>query len=267
MDFFEPTLLTYLNFLFVLFVLPFWFVRIVKMTLFYLYLWQLKEYHIGRFIDHFRTAKGRRLLFNKIIIGELVLLVFPLPALLYLLYGLDSLKTGFDIIQGRIKKPVLTKKIIPLIGLALTLAVLFLSFFLQKVVESQPFTSTFIRLLILYSILTPIIVSLIVLAFQPLTVIGRNRILKKARKRRKQFKNLIVIGITGSYGKTTTKEFLAHILREKFHVLKTPEHTNSEVGISNTILRSLTDVHNVFVCEMGAYNKGGIKLLTDIAQP
>jgi len=91
--------------------------------------------------------------------------------------------------------------------------------------------------------------------------------LKKARERRKQFKNLIVIGITGSYGKTTTKEFLAHILREKFHVLKTPEHTNSEIGISNTILRSLTDVHDVFVCEMGAYNKGGITLLADIAQP
>ncbi|MCH8986884.1 UDP-N-acetylmuramoyl-tripeptide--D-alanyl-D-alanine ligase [Patescibacteria group bacterium] len=186
---------------------------------------------------------------------------------MYLLHGLDSLKTGLDIIQGRIKKPVLTKKIIPLIGLILTLAILFLSFFVQKVVESQSFTFTFIRLLILYSILTPFIVSFIVLAFQPLAVIGRNRILKKARERRKRFKNLIVIGITGSYGKTTTKEFLAHILREKFHVLKTPEHTNSEVGISNTILRSLTNVHNVFVCEMGAYNKGGIKLLAEIAQP
>ena len=267
MDFFEPTLVTYLNFVLILLVLPFWFIRIVKMTLFYLYLWQLKEYHIGRFIAHFHTAKGRQLLFNKIILGELALLAFPFPALFFLLYGLDALKTGLDFIQGGLKKPVPTKKIIPLIGLILTLGTLFLLIVVGKGIQNQFFPSTITRFLILYSILSPLIISVIVLAFQPLAVIARNRILKKAQKRRKQFKDLLVIGITGSYGKTTTKEFLAHILREKFHVLKTPEHTNSEIGISNTILRSLTDVHNVFVCEMGAYNKGGIKLLTDIAQP
>ena len=106
MDFFEPTLSIYLNFVLILLVLPFWFIRIVKITLFYLYLWQLKEYHIGRFIDHFRTTKGRHLLFNKILIGELALFVFPLPFLFFLLHGLDSLKTGLDFMQGRIKIPV-----------------------------------------------------------------------------------------------------------------------------------------------------------------
>jgi len=220
MDFFEPTLITYLNSVIILLVLPFWFIRIVKITLFYLYLWQLKEYHIGRFIDHFRGAKGRQLLFNKILIGELALLVFPLSILFFLLYGLDSLKTGNDFIQGRIKKPVPTKKIIPLLGLVLTLGILFLLIFVGKGIQSQSFSSNLTRFLVLYSVLSPLIVSGIVLAFQPLTVMGRNRILKKARERRKQFKDLIVIGITGSYGKTTTKEFLAHILREKFQVLK-----------------------------------------------
>ena len=60
---------------------------------------------------------------------------------------------------------------------------------------------------------------------------------------------------------------MAHILSKKFVVLKTPEHRNSEMGIAHTILYDLTDEHQVFVCEMGAYNRGGIKLLASIAKP
>jgi UDP-N-acetylmuramoyl-tripeptide--D-alanyl-D-alanine ligase len=79
--------------------------------------------------------------------------------------------------------------------------------------------------------------------------------------------NLKVVGITGSYGKTTTKEILAHILSSKFRVVKTKEHQNSEVGVSRAITDDLKPEHEIFVCEMGAYNKGGITLLADIAQP
>ena len=121
--------------------------------------------------------------------------------------------------------------------------------------------------LLLFDILTPVITSAIVLIFQPLAVLGRNQIINKAKKKREQFKDLLVIGITGSYGKTSTKEFLATILSEKFKVLKTAEHQNSEVGISQCILNDLKPEHQIFVAEMGAYNRGGIKLLCDIAKP
>ena len=112
-----------------------------------------------------------------------------------------------------------------------------------------------------------LLIILVPLFFQIPTVILRERYLEKARKKREQFPNLLVIGITGSYGKTTTKEFLASILSKKFNVLKTKEHQNSEVGVSNCILQELKPEHEVFVCEMGAYNKGGIKLLSCIAKP
>lgn len=55
---------------------PFWFIRETKAILFWLYLWQLKEYHIGRFIDHFRTEKGKQLLLNKLLILKFILLLF-----------------------------------------------------------------------------------------------------------------------------------------------------------------------------------------------
>ncbi len=264
MDLFEPTLFSYLSLLILLVALPFWFIRIIKITLFYLYLWQLKEYHIGRFLDHFRTAKGKQLLVNKILFGEILLLLFPISFLFFILYGLDALKTGIDVVQGRIKTPVFTKKVIPLIGLNITFAVMFLIVFVQ---EYSFFKANTVKFLLLYSVLTPIITSATVLIFQPLAVLGRNQIIQKAKRKRAKLKNLKVIGITGSYGKTTTKEILAHILSQKFNVIKTPEHKNSEIGISQVVLNSLTNVHDIFVCEMGAYNKGGIKLLADIVRP
>ena len=111
------------------------------------------------------------------------------------------------------------------------------------------------------------LIAVIPLLFQIPTVLLRKIYIERARKKREQFPNLLVIGITGSYGKTTTKEFLAHILSKKFNVLKTKEHQNSEVGVSNCILQELKPGHQVFVCEMGAYNRGGIKLLASIARP
>jgi UDP-N-acetylmuramoyl-tripeptide--D-alanyl-D-alanine ligase len=76
-----------------------------------------------------------------------------------------------------------------------------------------------------------------------------------------------VIGITGSYGKTGTKEFLTTILSKKYKVLSTKDHQNSEMGIAKCILENLTPEHEIFVVEMGSYQKGGIKLLCDIVKP
>ena len=51
-----------------------WFVWMLKYALFWLYLWQLKEYHVGRFVDHFSTYKGKKVLFSPEQILKLVLL-------------------------------------------------------------------------------------------------------------------------------------------------------------------------------------------------
>jgi len=244
-----------------------WFLRTTKVILFYIYLWQLKEYHIGRFLDHFRTEKGKQLIFNKLNILKIILFLsfFAVPLLLFfvvaVLYIFEALKVLVDFLRKKIKKPVLTKKTTFLILAGLLTEVLFLVIFSQVDIASFAFW------LLLFDILTPVIISVIVLLFQPLTVLARSQIIRKAKAKRAKFKNLLVIGITGSYGKTSTKEFLYTILSEKYKVLKTKEHQNSEVGISQCILNDLKENHEIFVCEMGAYNRGGIKLLCDIAKP
>ena len=251
--------------LFVLSIL--WLIRETKAILFYLYLWQLKEYHIGRFLDHFRTEKGKRLIFNSLNLLKILLIsgffIFPFyfPFILVALYTLEVAKALTDFFQKRLKKPVLTKKTVFLILAALLLEILFIF------ANWFRLTPSFALWLLIFDIFTLAIASGITLIFQPLVVLGRNQIIKKAKKKRDDFKNLLVIGITGSYGKTSTKEFLATILSEKFKVLKTAEHQNSEVGVSLCILNDLKPEHEIFIVEMGAYNRGGIKLLCDIVKP
>ena len=82
---------------------------------------------------------------------------------------------------------------------------------------------------------------------------------------RKQF-DIPVIGITGSVGKSSTKETLAALLGYKFNVLKNPGNMNNEIGLPLTLI-SLNENHQVAVLEMGFYVPGEIKLLCDISQP
>lgn len=247
----------------------FWFIRTTKVALFYIYLWQLKEYQVRRFLDHFRTAKGKQLLLNKINLLKLVLVVvFFLHTatffyLLLILYFIESLKAFLDIYKKRLRRPAVTKKTAVLIFAAIFLEILFILLLFLKIKTVFWFPFWFL----IFDILAPLIFSLVVLVFQPPTVFLRNQIIKKAKKKRKKFKKLLVVGITGSYGKTSTKEILVTILSERFNVLKTKEHQNSEIGISQCILNELNSKHKIFIVEMGAYGRGGIKLLSNITKP
>ena len=80
-------------------------------------------------------------------------------------------------------------------------------------------------------------------------------------------KNLTVVGITGSYGKTTTKFILTRILSEKFNVVCTPQSFNTPLGVVRTVRGDLKPQTQIFVCEMGAKNIGDIKEICDIANP
>ena len=80
-----------------------------------------------------------------------------------------------------------------------------------------------------------------------------------AREHRRQF-NIPVIGITGTNGKTTTKELIAAVLSQKYNVLYTQGNFNNDVGVPKTLFR-LTKEHEIAVIEMGASHPGDIKTL------
>ena len=75
-----------------------------------------------------------------------------------------------------------------------------------------------------------------------------------------------IIGITGTNGKTTTKELMASVLGEKYNVLYTQGNFNNDIGVPKTLLR-LKPEHEIAVVEMGASHPGDIKTLVDIVEP
>lgn len=76
-----------------------------------------------------------------------------------------------------------------------------------------------------------------------------------------------VIGITGSYGKTSTKYILHQILSQKFNTLMTPDSYNTPMGICKVIRGDLAPEHEMFIVEMGAYKRGDIRELCNLASP
>lgn len=114
-------------------------------------------------------------------------------------------------------------------------------------------------------------VSVVNLTFANLLIYPLERTINEAylfsaRKRIKAL-NPKVIGITGSYGKTSTKYILHRILSEKFNTLMTPDSYNTPMGICKVIRGQLAAEHEVFVVEMGAYKRGDIRELCNLAAP
>lgn len=95
----------------------------------------------------------------------------------------------------------------------------------------------------------------------------RKHYIKDAKKILKNMPNLIVIGVTGSYGKTSVKNFLVKTLSAKYEVLTTPKNYNTTMGVVKTIREELKPIHQIFVCEMGATKIGDIKEICDIVNP
>lgn len=86
-----------------------------------------------------------------------------------------------------------------------------------------------------------------------------------ANHHRRKFR-LKIIGITGTNGKTTTKELISSVLSKSYHVLHTQGNLNNHIGVPLTLLR-LAPEHDIAVIEMGASHQGEIKTLAEIAEP
>ena len=102
---------------------------------------------------------------------------------------------------------------------------------------------------------------------QPVEKAISNSYLNDAKRKLAAREDLIKIGITGSYGKTSTKFILASILSEKYDVLATPSSFNTPMGLTRVIRERLEDHHQVFLAEMGARHVGDIEELVDLVHP
>jgi len=100
----------------------------------------------------------------------------------------------------------------------------------------------------------------------PFENITRRRYLVDAKRILSEFRPL-VIGITGSYGKTGTKEILAAMLARRYNVYRPPGSYNTLMGVTRAVREGLRQYHEVFIVEMGAYRRGSIAKLCSLVKP
>lgn len=243
---------------------------------------QLEEYKSGRFLNWLK-ARREWLAPQRLIIGAGVgilasIVLLGLNVEQSLIYLLLWLAVGIFIVWPEpvkeVKKRfVATQRAKRLIATAFALALL-LNLGATLFINSRNHTDDAQKLVYIA------IIGLIFYAFAPLALPIANALMfpveaslrrgfqMKAMRRLKQA-NPTVIGITGSYGKTSTKEYVTHILQGRFKVLATPKSFNTVMGICITINKDL-DPHagyQYFVVEMGAYVRGEIKRICQLTQP
>lgn len=122
-------------------------------------------------------------------------------------------------------------------------------------------------ILVLLYALSPLLVLLANLINKPIELSINRHYTNDAKKILAACPDLTIIGVTGSYGKTSVKYYLNTLLRAKYNVLMTPESYNTPMGVVKTIRGSLKATHEIFICEMGAKWVGDIKELCDIVHP
>ncbi len=119
----------------------------------------------------------------------------------------------------------------------------------------------------LWPLLLPAVVALAGLLAWPVEKLISEMYFRDARRKLLSNPNLIRIGLTGSYGKTTVKHILGAILSEKYPTLITPASFNTPMGVTRAIREKLTPTYQVFVGEMGARHVGDIKEMCRLVHP
>ena len=116
-------------------------------------------------------------------------------------------------------------------------------------------------------LIVPVLVPLASWINTPIEKSVANHFVKDAKKILASHPDLMVIGITGSYGKTSTKNFLHALLSTQYNTMMTPASFNTTMGVVRAIRENLKPSDEIFICEMGAKGVGEIKEICDIVHP
>ena len=122
-------------------------------------------------------------------------------------------------------------------------------------------------LLLLLVLLQPLLLLLSAAIMTPVEKAVQQHYIDDAARILKESPGLEVIGVTGSFGKTSVKFILQELMSVKYDTLMTPESYNTTMGVVRTIRERLRPNHRYFICEMGARHKGDVKEICDLVHP
>ncbi len=200
-----------------------------------------------------------------------VSLISVIPAKLSVYFILLISAIGFGkLFTAKYKKPlVFTKRVWRLFSVMMLLTVIVLAmsgWYAWQVSFDNMLHAVTVALLVLY-VGSHIVVLTANTILAPVEKAINRKYYNEARNILSQMPDLKIIGITGSYGKTSTKHYLHRILNEKYDVLMTPGSYNTTLGVIRTIREHLKPYNQVFIVEMGAKQPGDIKEICDLVHP
>ena len=183
--------------------------------------------------------------------GELLCLLVTACFAIYLLYA-ESKRTYIKdlVLTNRVKRQIVFMTVLVILSI-----LAFMNIFKADIIG------------ILMMIVPYLLIYIMALLTAPLEHLVKKRFENEARDIISGMDQIVKIGITGSYGKTSTKNIISDIISDDFYTLITPASYNTPMGITRTIREQLKPIHEVFVCEMGADKKGDISYLMDFVKP
>lgn len=226
----------------------------------FIHIFQLNSYRHVRFL---RWAKENKAKFLPYVLVLVLTLIFSLVnnVIGFPFVVIVSVIIAFLSMKKKAKKPLVYTKRVQRLLVTISILELFLALS-SLIFKADPLLSA------IGFGFTPLIVLLADVINKPIEKSINNYYINDAKKILKSAKGkLKVIGITGSYGKTSVKFYLTSLLSSEFNVLCTPESFNTPLGVVRTVRSSLSAMHDIFVCEMGAKNVGDIKEICDIVSP
>ena len=244
-------------------------VKTLRYSAYLVFLWQKREYRLDRMRSHLKTPLGQKLVIGFLPIFKWTLfLIFLIVRqsevtisifwLFWLLWIFEAVLCIREFLKGGWRWPEFTVKALLILSVALSI-----QFF---PILSEGWLTPLFWAPFLDRLTGPLIVALVIMSNLPSNFI-KEFIILRARHKISKLSLLKTIAITGSTGKTSTKEFLKQILSKKFKTVATGGSTNTEIGIAKIINDDLTNETDVFIAETGAYCEGELAKIGRLIKP
>lgn len=235
-------------------------INLILLLFFYMHMFQLNSYFFRKHIHWMKNNMKKIMIQLGFVLVSILLLYINNRISIIIASIFLALSIGYNVPKQKAKVPFqLTNRVKRMFITELILIVVCI---LLGGIEKYLYIK--LGILNVISIMLCMVVNIINM---PIEYFGKQRYIKQAKKILNEMPDLLVIGVTGSYGKTSVKNFLYKVLSMKYEVLKTPKNFNTTMGVVKTIREKLKPTHQIFICEMGATRPGDIKEICDIVKP
>ncbi|MDD2376050.1 MAG: UDP-N-acetylmuramoyl-tripeptide--D-alanyl-D-alanine ligase [Clostridia bacterium] len=239
----------------------------------FLHVLQQSFYHNTEFIAVLRKTNSLKIdIFEIILTVTSIISMFIFEDTMYIFWIIFSI---FAIYYTIIHKPKIKKKFVITTRVKTTYFAIYILIILliilpYMLVKTQIIDKNIFNIVLVLSLNKYLAIFINMVAniiITPVLQLLNLRYINEAKNIIKTSKNLKVIGITGSYGKTSTKNIIYQILSQKFSTVMTPKSYNTTLGVVKSIRELVKPYTEVFICEMGAARIGEIQEICEIVPP